>query len=530
MWRGAKLHKPEYTANGDEIMENDSRLRNSGRNLFFGVGNQIVLLLLSFISRTIFIHILGAEYLGIHGLYTNILTVLSLAELGVGSAMVYSMYSPLAQRNEEKLAALMHYYRKLYRIIGATVAAGGLLLLPFIRYFVKTQEPVAHLALYYLLFLANAVLSYPLAYKASILEADQKRYLITLYSFIFMVLRFVLQTIILWVTHNFVFYLIVQILCTVLNNIYIARRADRMYPFLTQRAVLGKEEKKEIFSNIKSMFVYKAGGVFLNHTDNILISVILGTIWVGYYSNYSMITQAIATFTGVIFASLYASVGNLNACADRAKAYRVFQNLNFLSFWIFGFCSLCFLMLLNPFVRLWLGEAYVLDFQTVLSLVLTFYVAGVLNPVIMYRETTGIFRKTKYIILFTAVLNLVLSIVLGYLWGLAGILLATALARLCTNFWYEPCVLYRDYFHRKPTQYFREQAGRLLLLLVTGVIVSALCALLRPSGIGAFLGKCLICLLVPNAVFAVALRKTQEFQYFKEIIIRAAKRTVLHRR
>ena len=481
-----------------------------------GILFQLLTLLLQFISRTVFIRSLGVEYLGINGLFSNILTVLSLADLGVGNAMVYSLYKPLAENDQVKLAALVHYYKKIYTIIAAAVGIVGIVFLPFLGYFVKLKQPVNNLSLYYILYLANTVISYLFVYRTVITTADQKDYTLKRYNMGVVVLQFLLQILALLCFHSFALYIIALVFCTFLANFLCARKTVRMYPYIKNQAELEEQAKEGIWSNVKSFFVYQIGGVALNNTDNILISIILGTVWVGYYSNYSMIIAQVASFTSTVFISLQASVGNLNAGQYDEKRYLVFKGLNLMSFWIYGFCCICFCILFQDFISLWLGNQFLLDMPSIFMAIATFYLQGVLYPIWCYRNTTGLFKQTKYVMLAASAINLVLSVWLGYLWGLAGILGATVIARLSTNIWYEPMVLYRDYFHKNVATYFKGQIGYFLLLTATGAVTFLLCRSLPGTTVPGFAVKLLLCLIVPNFLFYLVFRKTSDFQYLKK--------------
>lgn len=492
-----------------------TRTFNSVRNISIGVVNQFVITVLSFVIRTIFINTLGVEYLGVNGLFYNILNIFSLAELGIGNAIVYALYKPISENNEQKIAALVRYYKKLYNCVAVFVAVAGMALIPFLPLLVKTEKPINHITLFYVLYLTNSVFSYLCAYKAAIINADQKMYIVKVYSFVFSVIQTVLQAIILIFLRNFICYIAAQIICTLLSNIFISKKANNLYPYIKSNVILDNQERKDIFKNIKSLFLYKLGGVILNNTDNILISVMIGTVWVGYYSNYNVIIYALLAFIGIIFTSVNASVGNLNATSDALNKYRVFNILNFLAFWIAGFASVCLFVLLKDFITLWLGKEYVFGSLTEFAVILNFYIVGIIQPVWVYRESTGFFNQTKYVFMCTAALNIILSVILGRIIGIGGVLLATAVSRLCTNFWYEPLVLYRMYFKQNVLFYLLRHLLYLLITLFAAVLTWF--ATLEVSG-ASFAGliiKGIICLLIPNTVFCLALHKTYEFQYFK---------------
>lgn len=338
-----------------------SRSANSVRNVSFGFAQQLITLVLAFVTRTIFVRKLGAEYTGVNGLYTNILTLLSLAELGIGNVLTYSLYGVLHDNDHEKLKQLISYYRKLYRYIAAAVTVVGLAIVPFLGQLVKSTLPHNEVVLYYLLFLCNSVVSYFVMFKVTLLRADQKEYIRNIVATICLLLQYVLQIAFLYVNNNYTTYLIIQIFFTVMQNVVCNVIANKYYPFLKEYT---KEtnliDKKGLISDVKSMFVYKVSNVVVTSTDNILISMLLGTIYVGFYSNYSMIINYIATFINLMITGLIASLGNLNADNDSEHSYSVFKGMVYLFGVITIFCSVCVLNAIQGFIPIWVGSEYVL--------------------------------------------------------------------------------------------------------------------------------------------------------------------------
>lgn len=499
----------------------DSRLGNTLRNFKFGAAAQLVVTLLGFVSRTVFIRVLGMEYSGVNGLYTSILDVLSLTELGLADVVIYSLYKPLAEGDTDRLAALMGYYKVIYRYIAFAVGAIGLCLVPFLRVLVKSQIDRFHLVLYYLMFLANSVCSYLLVYKASIIQADQKRYLISKYNMLFKLLATLLQIVLLLVLRNFTVYLSIQIGMTVVNNLYVSRKADRLYPCLREKAELPKEEKKSIFRDVRHMFSYKAGGQLLNGTDNLYISSMISTATVGIYDNYTMIqTMVVTAFTNTLNQAVLGSIGNLNATGTQEQKKRIFDVYSLVFSWITTFCTLSLLALYNPFIRIWAGEDWLLPMSTVAVICLNYFLPNVLTPVWSYRNTTGLFRETRDILLYAAGINLVLSYFMGLRWGLTGILAATAVSRVLTSFWYEPYLLHKRIFGCSSIPFFLRQGaclGVVVLSFAVITLVSSFCGL----GVWAdFFLRGVLCLVIPNGLLLALNFRTEAFGYLKEKLLK----------
>lgn len=505
-------------------MQNKSRTYNSIINIIFSLGNQLITIFLNFFSRAIFIKILGAEYLGINGLFSDILMMLSLADLGLGSAMVYSFYKPLAEKNNKKIAALVKFYKKIYNFIAISITVIGISIMPFLNIIVKTDKPIANFKLYYILFLLNSVMSYLFVYKSSILNADQKGYIISTYSTIINSLRIIIQTIFLLMTKNYIIFLIIQIIGTFLNNLFLAYKANKIYTFINEDYNLEEEEKKIIFENIKSVFLYKLSGVLLNGTDNMIMSGIVGTIYVGYYSNYNLIIGTISKFITNSFSSLNASIGNLITDDEKEKRYKVFKILQTISFILGGICCICLYVLINDFIILWIGKEFLFDEFTLISILLNFYIAAVLPPVWSFREATGLFRKTKYIMLITAVINLIFSVVLGIRYGIGGIILASAIAKLSTYFWYEPIILFKSYFNKSIREYFFKHLYNVIILLVLTIICKIISDKIIVLSFIELFVKAIICFVIATAGYLMAYIRTNELKELlervKNIVIR----------
>lgn len=496
-------------------MNAKSRTYNSSLNLISSAFKQIITLSLGFISRWFFIKQLGASYLGINGLFANIISVLSMADLGFGSAIVYSMYKPLANKDHRKLAALLQFYKKVYRVIALVITIIGISLIPFLKYLVNLDQPIAHLEVYYVLFLANVIISYLYSYKMCIIIADQKSYLLNIYSFVFSVVQFILQIVVLLTLKNYIVYLVVQILCSLFNNIYSSRKAVKYYPFITNKEKLHKEERKEIVVNIKSMFLYKIGGVLLNNTDNILISTLVNTIMVGLYSNYSMIVQSIETFASMFFTSINASVGNLSVSKDVDYQFKIYKVVDFTSFLIYSFCSVCLFVLMGDFIQLCYGLEYRMDTIVCAIIVLNFYIPGIISANSVFRNATGMFKQMKYLLLVTSFINLILSIILGKIYGLLGIFLATGISRILTNVWYEPFVLYKKYFNHSILEYIRTHLSRDIVFFAITFAIYSICNIFTKISFMTFALKLLICVILTPLLLIIVFWHTEEFKILR---------------
>ncbi len=501
-------------------MERKTRKQYVTLNMIAGSISQVISMILQLIGRTIFIHTLGIEYLGINAMFYNVLMVLSLADLGFGTAIVYSMYKPLAENDRDMVVALMTYYRKIYHRLAIVVAVIGVGMIPLLPFVVNVESDIPYLSVYYLLYVVNIVISYLMSYQYTIITADQKGYLITAYSLIGSILQAIVQIIALVVFKNFMLYLTVFILRTFLVNWFQSNKAKKLYPYIKGSRELDLTTKKSIFENVKSMFLYKFGGILLNNTDNFIISMMVGTAYVGFYSNYMTIIITIYGFTDIFFNAVTSSVGSLNASEDDDWKFHIFQVINFINFWMMTFCSVCFLVLFNDFITLWVGKEFVFGMLTVIIIVVNFFMPGTITAVSIYRDTTGMFRQTKYVFLITALINLLLSVLLGKPFGLFGILLATAIARLLTNMWYEPLILFKYYFKKPPRIYFHRQAYYWSIAVACSLITYGLSSTIGSVSVVNLGIKLLLCLIIPNGIIFALFFRSKEWSYIYQHVIK----------
>lgn len=499
----------------------NSRTANTAKNASFGLVSQLINVILSFVSRTIFIYVLGVEYLGVNGLFTNILMLLSFAELGIGNAIIYGMYKPLAIDDKEKIKSLMALYKKAYKAIGLFVLIAGLLVIPFMDYIIKdTPNIYENISLIYVLFLLNTSLSYFFVYKKSIITADQKNYVVLLYQQLFKIGQILAQILFLLITGQYLIFLFIQIVTTLMNNIYVSRKADKMYPFLKEGQVrsLEKEEQSSIFANVKALFLYKFGSVVLNGTDNIIISAVIGITAVGLNSNYMLIISTLKVFVGQIMSGFTASIGNLNAVGTNEAKEKVFNKMFFISAWIYGFCAVGLYLFLNKFINLWIGESFVFSDLVVFAIVLHFYVNSVHFTAYTYRVTMGLFIQGRWAPLAAAVINVVLSFWLGSTIGIAGIFFATSIARLLTTGIVDPILVYRNGFDKSPLRYYFRYFFFVGLFIGLYFLMKLSVSFISIAGLSGLIIEVVVVSLLFNIIMAAIFWKYQDFVEIRKAI------------
>lgn len=485
-------------------MSERSRTQSSARNIIFGIGKNIVLMLIAFISRKLFITYIGIEYLGINGLFSNILSLLSMADLGFGTAMSFSFYKPLAENDTRKLSALINFYKGVYRIIAGGIAFIGIMIIPFLDVIINLDKPIPHLVVYYLIFLSNTVVSYLWVYKSSIITADQKNYIVDKLTIFVNVGKMIIQCLAIFIFQNYVIYIVLNVIATIINNIIISCEADKLYPYLKEKYILEENEKKHIFNNLKSVFIYKISGSLLNSIDNIVISMCISTVAVGLYSNYFTVTSSLTSFITILFTSLTASVGNLIVKESAEQRYQVFQLSQRISFWVSGFITVCTFLLIPDFIQLWLGKAFDLGYAMAAAVALNLFFSTSMQPIWIFREATGLYRRTKYIMLIAAAINLVLSVLFSYKLGIPGVIFATILSRIVTYFWYEPKILFKEFFDRKVISYYRDYFFNVLLILCCGGILNRIFAwMFHEVSISNWIAKAVISGVIINIVYCL---------------------------
>nr|WP_052243441.1 hypothetical protein [Ligilactobacillus ruminis] len=484
-------------------MNKESRLYHSIKNIATGYIYQLVMIFLTFISRTVFIHYLGVEYLGLNSIFLDILNMLSLADLGLSSAMTYSFYKPLSDNDKNKIAGLIGFYKRVYLIIAVAISVLGIIVIPFLKYIVNFKYKVDGVNVYYVLSLANVVASYLYIYKTSIIIADQKNYIINSINTVLSVFKNIVQIISILIFRSYLVYLLVGIISTILTNYISSKRADKLYPYINQKEILSKKEKKSVYQTLKSVSIYKLSSVLLNATDNTIISVLMGTVIVGYYSNYFMLSSKITQMVALVFTSITASIGNVIVKESSKKRYEIFCMEQAVSFVISGIIVSSFIVMASDFIKVWLGKTFVLDMKVVIVIGINMYLSVVLQPLWSYREATGLYVKTKWIMLYAAIINIILSIILGKIIGLMGVLLASAISRIVTYVWYEPVILFKKYFNVKTIKYFK---GILYNVLATSMITLLNLFFLRNVVANSWVTltiKGIICFLISSIVFVL---------------------------
>ena len=498
----------------------NSRLQMTARNAFWNYFSMIVSMLISFVSRTVFIYCLGEGYLGISGLFSNVLGVLSFAELGIGTAIGFSLYKPVAEQNIEKIKAYMHAYKIAYRYIAIIIGIVGLSLTPFLHYFVKDPGDVGDITLYYLIFLFNTVISYFVSYKFSLVNAEQKNYIFTNANLIINTSTTILQIFVLLLFKNYLVYLLTTTAFGVIQKAVLNHYFERNYPYLNgeNSARLTAEEKKTLVTKVKALMIHKIGDISVHQTDNIIVSAFVSTTMVGLLSNYNMLMGIIGGMIKTLFNSVTGSLGNLIATENKERQYEVFCKYRFLGFWLYGFSTIALGILMSPFITLWIGERMVVDQKVIALIMIDYYMIGHRICLNNFKSAAGAFEPDKYIALIQAVVNLAVSIGLVKIIGLPGVYIGT-LVQGCISTICKPILTYQTLFQKSSCYYFIDS------IKYTFAVITAYAAcvfiknnILYEITILRFIIMMGITAAVPNLWFYLLFRKTNEFNYFLNIV------------
>lgn len=497
-------------------MVNRSRTKYSVMNMSVSFFGYFLNIFLSFICRIVFARCLAEEYLGISGLFTNIISVLSLSELGIGTAIVYALYKPIAEGDKKKIASLMRFYGKAYKTVGLFVFIIGLLCVPFLSLIIQDTPNISEdIRIIYIFYLFSTASSYFFSYRSSIITANQRNYIVLGISYAVVIIQNVFQILILVFTKNYMAYLIIQVIGVYVMNALISYKAKKDYPYIVSNEIepLSKDEIRKLVKDIKALTVTKLCGILVNNTDNIVITYFNGLVTTGAASNYILLSNMLTSLVNQFFGSMTASIGNVNATENEETKYFLFNVINFANFWLYGWGAIGIAVVSTDIVNLCFGTGYVLPISIPIILAINFYMVGMQNAVWIFKSTLGLFKYGQYILLITATINIIGDIILGSKLGLFGIFLATAIARAVTNCWYDPYVVFKYGFHKNVIHYLRSYLKYLGIVIITASCCFYICSYIHFSLVLNVVIKMLVCIVIPNLIFVLFFYRTDVFQY-----------------
>lgn len=492
-----------------------NRTKNASRNIIVGLAQRLYQILVPFLMRTAMLYLLGVEYLGLDGLFTSILSVLNLAELGVGSAMVYSMYKPVAEDDTVTICALMRLYKIYYRIIGLVVLVSGLILCPFVPKLISGSVPAGiNVYVLFLLNLAATVLSYWLfAYKNSLFQAYQRADMVSGITMAVNTVRYILQFLLLFIFRNYYMYLIVTLASQAAINVATAWAANKMFPGLNPKGALPKTATSDINRRIRDLFTAKLGAVVVNSVDTLVISAFLGLTVLAIYQNYYFIVTAVLSIANIVVYSCMAGIGNSIVVETKEKNFADLKTFTFIISGIACFCTACLLGLFQPFMKLWAGEELMFEYPAVICFSVYFFIVEINTLLNMYKDAAGIWHEDRFRPLITAIVNLAMNLISVHFWGIYGVLLSTVLSMLLVGMPWLLRNLFTTLFPAKFLLPFLWKLGQY-------VLVSAVCcelsiwlgSLIPLVGLALMIARGMICFAVTGIVFILCFRRSEEFR------------------
>lgn len=495
------------------------RKKSSFKNMITAVSSNVLTIIVGLVAQAVFIKILGSEYLGLNGLFSNVISMLGIVELGMGSAIIYNMYKPIAENNHEKIKSLMQFYKKSYRIITLIISIIGIMIIPFIKYIVDIESVTVGINVYlvYILFLLETICSYILSYKRSMLYADQKEYITNIIHMGYTILVNTMQLTFLYFTHDYYLYLIIKVMMRLVENIVISSYVNRRYSYLLDNNVtkLDSKTEKDIFQKIRALFFHKIGTFIVSGTDNIIISKYLGLVTVGLYSNYYMIINAVQTVINHIIQATRASVGNLLVTESKTKQFDIFNKIRFVNFWISCFSSICIFVIMDSFITIWIGYKFVLPTKVLLVLVINFFIVSSRSTYGAFKEAAGIFYEDRFVPIIESLLNIVLSIIFVKKFGLMGVFMGTIASGLVLWCYSYPKYVYNKLFGRKISDYIKETIYYFIIFILIAGFTYSLAILISFDNVYLqFISNVLIALIVPNVIMLLLFSKDENFKYF----------------
>lgn len=491
------------------------RTRNTVRNSVWGILSKIITTFFPVIVRTLIVQYIGAAYLGLGSLFSSILTVLSLAELGVSTAIVFSMYKPIAEDDTNTICALMALYKKLYSVIGTVIGIIGLLLMPFLPYLIKGEYPSdINLYLLYLIYLGNTVIGYFLfAYKNCLLTAHQRTDISTKIGIGTSIVQYIIAIVTIILLKNYYVYAILAPIASIVNNLLTAHCVDKMFPDYKPRGRLDKGKIADIKQRIAGLMLSKVAGTTRNTFDSIFISAFLGLTTVTIYGNYYYIMAAIISFLAVLTGGMSAGIGNSVAVDSVEKNYYDFKKFSFMFGWISGWCTICLACLYQPAMRIWMGGDLMFADDVPFLFALYFYTLTINSIKDQYYNAAGLWWTGKWRTIIEAVANFVLNIVLGKILGVYGIIFATIITALIVNFGYGTQLVYKNYFVGYPMREIMIEQGKYFFVTVINLAATyVICIKIPVSGFIGLLAKCVVCVMAPNIIYYILYRKSPYFE------------------
>ncbi len=501
------------------------RSKNATRNIIYGIFLKIYQIIFPFVLRTVIMYELGAKYLGLNSLFTSVLHVLNLAELGIGSAMVFSMYRPIVEDNADKIKAYMRLYKIYYRIIGCVILVCGLFLTPFIPKLISGAIPEnINIYILYLLNLLATVLSYWLfSYRKSIFQAHQRNDIVSKVTLVTDTIKYVVQILVLILFHNYYYFVITILFTQALNNIATAILSQKIYPQYSPEGKLEPEEVKNLNRRIRDLFTSRLGGTVVTSVDTIVISAFLGLEILAKYQNYYYIMNAVIGFMTIIHSSIVAGVGNSLFVKSQEQNKKEFHTFTYLIAWLSSICISCFLVLYQPFMKIWMGSEMQLSYGMVILFCIYFWTLEIVKMISVYKDAAGIWHRDRYRPLVASIVNLCLNLLLVRSIGLYGIVLSTIISVVMISIPWIVKNVFTYIFQDTTSHYFQILCNYSIGILLIGSICYFIASLIPDKNVLTLLIKGLFSSFFSCILFILIYKHSKYFYEAKSLLLKMLK-------
>lgn len=496
------------------------RKKKSLLNIISSLGSYFVTSIFTLITQAFIVKILGIEYSGINGLFTNVITMLSVAELGIGETIIFKLYEPIAKKDTEKIKSWMVFYKLCYRYVAIAVTIIGLLIIPILPVMVGKVSIKDNITLLYLITLIDCIFSYVMTYKRSLLYADQKNYVIMNVHMGYMAFMNITQIIVLVLFKDYIIYLSVKIIYRILENLILNIYVNKHYPYIKEKTTpITKEERKDIFERIKAIFLQKISFVINKGIDSIVISIMLGVSAVGYYTNYNLVALAVTGIIYQIISSTCASVGNLLTEKNVEKNYTIYKRINMINSFLTGIFMTGFMCCINPLIIIWVGKKYLLPLGIVISFVIYIYSDSIRRSITIFKEAAGICKEDKKCYIIMALINLIASILLCKYIGISGVILGTAISYLYLIIYSYPKYIFKPLFKKDYKYYHIENINYLISSIISIILSYIIINQITISNV--FINLIIngiISVGIFSIIFILFFYKSEEYKYYYNLI------------
>lgn len=500
---------------------------NTKANILTGLILKITKILLPFVFRTIVLYVLGEKYLGLSSLFTSILQVLNITELGFSTAVIYHMYKPIADNDVNKVCSLLNYYKKVYRYIGIAILIIGLMILPFLDHLIMGDVPSdINISILYLLYLFDVVVSYFLySYKSALLNAVCRIDLVNIIQIITTILMYTLQISLLFLSKNYYLVVMCSMISTIITNLLVQYLSNKKYPKYQCFGTINKEEKKSIKKQVLGLMIGKISDTSRNSFDSIILSMFGGLTIVAIYNNYYYILNALYAIMLVFTTSIQSLIGHNVVTKDVKSNYSNLLFLQFLFSFLINICCCELVLLYQPFIKIWVGEKLMLPISTVFLLVVYFFVLNINNAKNVYFTGNGLWWKAKKSFIFESLGNLLLNILLGYYYGINGVIIATIITIVIFNYIGRSNIIFKEYFKKTPKEYYSSQLLQTIVTIISCIFTVIVANFIKiNNNILNIFVYLIIGLIIPIIIYSISFCRTCYFQKMlttiKKIIIR----------